>query len=753
MMPQEHSQPAKSDGAPSHQPAIGDLPAAGLDGSARLPALAVCAGLLLLVSIGFGQATGFDFIILDDKPCVYDNSHVSGGLSVKEIGWAFSNRDLGIWDPLVWLSHMLDFQLYGMSAGGHHLTNILLHAAASILLFLVLRRMTARPWPAALAATLFAVHPLRVESVAWVTERKDVLSGVFFMLTLWAYTSYAQHGTHVKPGCGPARRRLPSLSYLAVLAFFAMGLMSKPSLVAMPLLLPLLDYWPLGRFNWRESAAGAGSSGRHPRRWLGIASVQPLWAVLRRNLHLASEKIVVVAMSAAMCVVTLWAESNALGANEKFPLWWRMGNATIGYANYLVQFFCPVGLSLAYPRAEVELPMAKVAASLLLLIAITTTALFLRRKCPYLLVGWLWYLVMFLPMIGLVQFGIQAEADRFTYLPQIGICIALAWTVADLYGVCRRRAWRPAAATVGLTTALSVAVLVPLTRQQTSHWRDSETLWRHALTCNPHNTIASDSLAAFLEDHHRLDEAITQCRRSVASNPQSPEAENNLGLALAKRGRPAEAIPHYRRALHLRPELVQAENNWGHALALQGDYQEAIPHYLRALDRRAGFSEARYNLGNALAARGQLDGAINQYRLALKIKPEFAEAYGNLANALARKRRMDDAIANYRKALALKPDDAKARNNLGVALGACHRMHEAIAEYRRAIQAKPDFVDAYCNLADTLAQVGDLDGAIGAYRMALEFKPDDAQARNDLQKTLQRAGRPLHRDGIGAAAK
>ncbi|MCE5266657.1 MAG: tetratricopeptide repeat protein [Planctomycetaceae bacterium] len=686
--------------------------------ASRQATLLVCGLLFLLVAVAFGKTTSYDFVNFDDRVCICDNAHVTGGLSLKEIGWALTNRDASTWAPLCWVSHMVDCQIYGLGAGGHHLTNVLLHAITAILLFLLLKSMTGHRWPSLLAAAIFAVHPLRVESVAWVTERRDVLSGVFFMLTLWAYSNYAR-------GQQQACKLTSCARYLAVLLCFALGLMAKPTLVALPLILPLLDYWPLERL---DSVSRANK-----RRWL--------WLVL--------EKLPLVALAAASCVLTVWAEATALGPNEQFPFPWRVGNAAISYVSYLGHFFYPLGLSVAYPRAELHLPIAEVVAASLLLVAISAAVVLWRQRHQYLLVGWLWYLVMMLPVIGLVQFGVQAEADRFTYLPQIGVGIAVAWALA---AACRRPMAPMYRLGVIAGAVLAILVLTVLARRQAASWSDSETLWRHALARNPRNRVARDVYAAFLEDQRRCPEALEQHRTIVSLYPDNAEAENNLGLMLSGRGRSEEAISHYRAALRLKPELAETENNWGYELAKRGQHQEAILHYLRALVTNPKFAQARYNLGNALAARDRLDEAIVQYRKTLALKPDMAEAHGNLGNALSGKNRLEDAIASYRRALALKPDNAKTRNNLGVALAGLNRLDEAIAEYRRALQVQLYFTDAYFNLATALQRQGKLEEAIANYEFALLLKPGDEELGSALRRAKQRSGHgdPPARD---AAAK
>ncbi len=402
--------------------------------SDRLIALVVCGCLLLAVIIVFEQTATHDFVNFDDPGYVSKNPQISQGLTLNGLRWVFTHSHVGNWHPLSGLSHMLDCQLYGLRPAGHHVTNVVLHAATAILLFLVLRQMSGEIWPSALAAAVFAVHPLRAESVAWIAERKDVLSGLFFMLTLGAYVAYT-------------RRPFSFRRYLVVVGLFALGLMAKPMLITLPCVLLLLDYWPLGRLQFpggTNESAGRGP-GSHP-------------TAARRVLL---EKVPLMALAAGSAVATILAQAEAVRSVETFPLSARIANAIVSYVAYLGQFVCPVGLSVLYPHPGNGIPAAKVAGALLLLAAASTGIVLARRRCPYLLVGWLWYLGMLVPVIGLVQVGEQAMADRYTYLPQIGLCIGLAWGVARFSESRRRVRWIS-----GVAAVLVLAALMGAARRQ-----------------------------------------------------------------------------------------------------------------------------------------------------------------------------------------------------------------------------------------------------------------------------------------------
>jgi hypothetical protein len=478
----------------------------------------LCGFLLLAVFFVFGQTLRHEFVNFDDGLYVFENPSLARGLTVGGIVWAFTTIYANFWHPMTWLSLMSDFQLYGLNPWGYHLTNFLLHAATSIIFLLVFPRMTGELWPSAFVAAVFAIDPLHVESVAWVAERKDVLSGLFFALTLAAYVRYV--GNPASWG-----------RYLVVVMLFALGLMAKPMLVTLPCLLLVLDYWPLGRMMAATEHADLANGRRMGR--------------FRLPIRLVVEKIPLLLLAAVFCMLTSSAEGVALVHSEHFSLQWRLGNAALSYVAYLRHFFYPLGLTVLYPR-RIDLPTWQVITASLLLLGITLVALLYVRRRPYLLVGWLWYVGMSVPVIGLVQFGIQAEADRFTYLPQIGLCIALAWTGADLC-----KSWPSHRWICGVTSAFLLATLAGVAWRQTSFWRDSETLWNHNLACTLENNIAHNNLGNALYGRGEVDEAIAHYQKALEIKPDDAKAHANLGVVLASRGRMNEAIGHCRKALVL----------------------------------------------------------------------------------------------------------------------------------------------------------------------------------------------------------
>jgi tetratricopeptide (TPR) repeat protein len=670
--------------APSGRPEGGDP---------RWLVFCICAVLAAGIWAVFGQTTRFGFINFDDPGTVYENPVVMRGLELKGLGWAFTHSEIGHWDPLTIISHMADCQFFGLRAGGHHFVNVLLHTAVALLLFFVLRRMTDALWPSAVAAAFFAIHPLRVESVAWITERKDVLSGLFFMFTLLAYERYV---------------RLPwSLArYLVVVLLFALGLLSKSMLVTVPFVLLLLDWWPL-------------------QRTPGI-----------RFSRLVLEKLPLLALSIIIAVTQVLVARKQIAMVANMPLAHRVANALVSYAAYLGKAVHPVNLAVYYPHPGGNLGIGPIVLALLLLAGVSALVFAWRKAMPWLAVGWLWYLGMLVPVIGVLQAGELAMADRYTYLPQIGLSIALAWTLDRIH-----RSWPGGRRVVETMMLLALSGLTFLAWRQTSLWRDSETLWTHALACTSQNWLAHYNLGVSLSDRGRGDEAIVRFRMALEIKPNYDLAHNNLGVVLVERGQVDEAVTHYRKALAIQPDHEKAHNNLGLVLAGRGRVDEAIAHYRKALAIQPDYAMAHNNLGLALAGRGQVNEAIAHYRKALEIQPNHEKAHNNLATALAGRGQVDEAITHYQKALEIKPDWAEAHYNFGLVLAGCGQLDEAIAHYRKALEIKPGDPEVHNNLGLALAGRGQLDEAIVQFRKALEIKPDYPKAHNNLGLALAGRGR------------
>ncbi len=575
-------------------------------GPSQKTVVGICFFLVALTWLVFGQTLGHEFVNYDDPEYVIANPMVNGGFSIHGIVWAFTHSYSSNWHPVTRLSHMLDCQLFGLNPSGHHLSAVLLHSSAAVLLFLLLLQMTAALWRSAFVAAIFAIHPLRVESVAWVAERKDVLSGVFFLLTLSAYVAYT-------------RRRSP-FRYLAVCILFALGLMSKPMLVTTPCVLLLLDYWPLRR--------------------------QLTWP------RLVLEKIPLFGLSAASCFATILAQRHAIASVTILPLTARIVNAVDSYVTYLGQMVWPVRLAVFYPYFGMSPFSGKALMSLTLLGALTVVVLARRKQFPYLVTGWFWYLIMLVPVIGVVQVGEQAHADRYTYLPQIGIALIIAWFAVDLFGtgLWSRRAFVVGAAGVTVLLAWQASL-------QASYWRTSETLCRHTLAVTSNNWVADNSLGMYLLERDRVDEAIPYFREAVRIQPKDTDGHNNLGNALLQKGRTAEAMVQYQEALDLSHSAGdrgdrEADYNLGTALLSKGDVDQAISHFRKALERPGLYTaDAHGNLGLALREKGHTQEAISEFEMALATKPRSPSALTNLAWLVATSK--EGSIRNPRRAVLL----------------------------------------------------------------------------------------------------
>ena len=576
----------------------------------------ICVCLFVLTWVVFGQTLRYDFVNYDDPRYVYQNTRITSGISVANVAWAFSHIHSENWHPLTTITHMLDCQLHGLNASWHHFTNVLLHSFAVVLLFVALQRMTGDLWRSAFVSAVFAVHPLHVESVAWIAERKDVLSAFFFMLTLLAYLHYT---------------RAPSIGrYLTVALVVALGLMSKPMLVTLPFVLLLLDYWPLERFETRKSNSG------------------------RRRSPLVLEKIPLIALSVASSIITFLAQRGAIGWTEQLPVSPRISNALVSYVIYIRQMFWPVGLAVFYPHPENRLPELEISLAFIVLVGITVVAFVFRKKAPYFVTGWLWYLVMLVPVIGLVQVGWQGHADRYTYLPQIGLYIAVTWAVTDF-----TRTWRFQRMALGVATVIVVGALSWRCCLQASYWRDSETLFTHALAVTRNNDVAMNNLGIIFLEKGQLDDAISNLQAAIDVRPENAPAHDNLAKALLRKGQVGEAMVHYRKFLEIEPENVEARNTLGTALIQQGHVKEAIDQWQDALAIQPENGNAASNLAWVFATCPEdsiRDGsrAAELGEKALRISGgKIPMIYKVLAAAYAESGRFADAIETAQRGAEL----------------------------------------------------------------------------------------------------
>ena len=645
-----------------------------------------------------------DFVNFDDPDYVTANPHVRQGLTAGSVRWAFTSTESANWFPLTRLSHILDFQLFGLDAGWHHLVNALLHAVATLFLFAFLLRATHAQWPSAFVAALFALHPLHVESAAWIAERKDILAALFWFAALWSYVRYVENPK-------PAR-------YLATVTLFCLGLMSKPMIVTLPFVMVLVDVWPL----------------RRPR-----------------SLALLREKIPFFVLSAASAVITYLVQSGSGAVDAiSIALGLRIQNALVTYFVYIAKMFWPVDLAVFYPY-PVTIPIWEPLAALVALLAICALVIRNLNARPYLAVGWFWYLGTLVPVIGLIQVGGQARADRYTYVPMVGLLIMIAWGAMDLASLRPRS--KPFIA--GLAGA-ACAVCATLTVFQIQYWRDSAALFEHALASTDRNDIAEHNLGAFLMNiPGRSGEAITHLEAAVSIRPGSAKALTDLGTALSNDpARLTDAVSEYRAALAIDPGLAITHSNLGNTLSKMDRLPDAIAEYRAALRIDPSYAEAHNNLGAVLARAGRNPEAVAEFQRALDLQPDYTEARNNLAAAqmpavpadseyqlgldLAKKHRTQDAIAHFEAALRLKPDYPEAHNNLGVVLsGVPGQSQQALHHFEEAVRIRPDYVEAQVNLGLALSQLpGRLPEAIRHLELAQRLKPDPEVQKllDDLRK-------------------
>lgn len=591
------------------------------------------------------------FVTLDDPNYILDNPQVNQGLTWSGLEWAFTTGHASNWHPLTWLSHMLDVELFGVNAGPHHWINLLFHILNTCLLFLLLQRTTGAMGRSALVAALFALHPLHVESVAWISERKDVLSTFFFMITLWAYIAYTS--------------RPVLLRYLAVAGLLALGLMAKPMLVTLPFVLLLLDAWPLRRFSLES-----------PDR--------------NTFLKLVFEKWPLFALIIASSVVTLLVQQKGGAVNtlNQLSLVDRLSNVLISYVMYMVKMVWPSGLAALYPMQK-TIPLWQPLAAAAMLIAITFAVVKYHRRCPYLGLGWFWYLGTLVPVIGIVQVGSQSMADRYTYIPLIGLFIMIAWGGYDLLVRGTRKR-----ASVAITISLVLTGLGCTTWVQVQYWADAATLWKRALSVTNDNPRAHVAYGSLLADEDRHKEAAAQFAAAIRIQPNYAEAHSKLGVELAAAGRNADAVSHYREALRHQSGLGMAHTNLANELSAQGKTEEALTHYEKALEINPDDDLALNGMGSAMDDLERVDEAIDLYHRALDVNPELSAAHNNLAAAYAKKGKVEEAIVEVVLALEIDPERADYHYNYAALLLKQRKTELAIEQLEMALSVNPAYEPA-----------------------------------------------------------
>lgn len=602
----------------------------------------------------YWQVHSFEFVNYDDTDYVKDNPIVQRGLSLENVRWALTTGHASNWHPVTWLSHMLDCSIFGVNPGAHHLTNLFFHVANALLLFGILKRVTGAIWRSAFVAALFALHPLHVESVAWVAERKDVLCAFFGLLAIEFYVAWT--------------RRPRTAAYVAMLVSFACSLLSKPMLVTLPFALLLLDFWPLARTRSRS------------------------WT------RLVVEKLPLFALAAAACVVAVASQKTggALGSGADFPLGDRVSNALVSYVAYVAKTLFPVSLAALYPYPK-EFPLWRTFGAALFLALATTLALSAAKRRPYAAFGWLWFLGTLVPVVGLVQIGRQSMADRYAYVPLVGLFAIVAWGAPELL------ARRPRAKTeLAAAGALGVGACAALAFAQVGTWRDSETMWRHAIEVTKDNATAHNNFGAALNDQRRFDEAEPQFEEALRVDPVYADAHNNLGVVRLRRGKLAEAESEFRAAL----PLVEAHDNLGQVLEQEGKFDAALAEFEEAVRLAPDRPGAHVRLGRALGRKGDLAGAEAAFRAELHLAPDSAEAHESLGVTVGLEGRLDEAIHEVSQALAEEPENAAWRFHLGRLLDMRGDPAAAAREFETALRLDPNLAPAREALDDLRSRGG-----------------------------------------------
>ncbi len=712
--------------------------------SALIPVLLILASLAAYWPVRHAQFTNFD-----DPVYVTNNPDVFHGLTWHGLAWAFTTIHGSNWHPLTWLSHMADCSLFGENAAGPHLVNVGFHTVNSILLFLLLLRMTGAVWRSGFVAALFALHPLHVESVAWISERKDVLSTFFGLLALWAYVGYVRKSearspksegspkSEIRAAAGIRQESAPkdtqhasritfhvsrftdhaSICYLLSLFFFTLGLLSKPMLVTLPFVLLLLDYWPLQRLQFKTQGS----------------RLKLLSALVR-------EKLPFFALSAASSAVTFWAQKTggAVVPMERMLLPDRLANATASCLQYLTRTFWPTKLAAYYPFPA-DLPVTEAIMGVLLLGAVTLVAVVTARRAPYLVVGWLWFIGLLVPVIGLVQVGSQAMADRYTYLPLVGMFLAVVWVVAEATA---RWRWQRLALSLGGASLLAACFVC--TRVQAGYWQNSIILFSHAIQVTGDNALAQHNLGHALSLSGNQDEAIKHFNEAIRIKPGYPQAYFNRGNAYGVQDNLAQAIADYHEAIHFKPDYEQAYYNLGKALALEGKLEEARTNFLAALRCKPDYAEAETRLGNVLVLQGETQEALQHLTAAVRIGPDNDESQYFLGAALARQKRFAEAAAAFRAAIRANPNYASALNDLAWMLatqtnGPLRNLAEAENCAKRACELT-HYEDPKCldTLGVVLAGAGHTNEAVAWIEkaVALATAAGDAPVAAQLQQRL-----------------
>jgi len=601
--------------------------------------------LILSTLIVYWQVKDFDFVGYDDELYLTENHQVQAGLTFEGFIWAFTTFHTGNWHPLTWLSHMLDCELYGLNPMGHHWTNLQLHIANTLLLFFILQQITGALWKSAFVAALFALHPLHVESVAWVAERKDVLSTFLGMLTIWAYISYVK------------KRNI--LRYLLVFILLSMGLMAKPMLVTFPFVLLLLDFWPLGR----------------------LANIS----------RIVWEKIPLFIPVAISSVLTFMAQQKigAMYSFEALQAKTRIANAFVSYAHYMVKAIWPQKLAVFYPHPFGMLSLWHTFGSVLLIAVLSFLAIRMLNQYKYVAVGLFWYLGTLVPVIGLLQVGAQGMADRYTYIPLIGLFIIATWGISDLL-----KKWHYSKIILAVFAIMLISAFSTRSYFQTKHWENSATVFENAIKVTDYNWLAYNNLGLALMRDGKAEDAVFYYKKALQIKPDYLTALDNLGIALFQLGKLEEALSYYLEALKIAPEYAGIHNHIANVLAAQGKLEKAVNHYTKALLIDPGLAITHNNLALALVAQGKLEKAVFHYESAIKKDPEYADAHYNLGYLLLNQKKNRAALSHFAEVIKINSEHAQAYHQIGVILVQMRKLKEASKFIIKAIQINPNFSEA-----------------------------------------------------------
>ena len=660
------------------------------------PVTIICVFLTITICSVYLQVKDHQFINFDDYKYVTENSHVLSGLNLENIKWAFISVYATNWHPFTWISYMMDVDLFGMKPGMHHLTNVIFHILNSILLLIVLNQMTGALWRSAAVAALFALHPLHVESVAWIAERKDVLSTFFWMLTMLAYHRYVRSRTISK--------------YLLMILFFGLGLMAKPMLVTLPFVLLLLDFWPLRR----EELNFTNNGSQIALSWW--PKINP-----RGILRLILEKVPLMIMALAASGVTFYAQSagGAIKPLERFSLGMRIQNAIISYVTYLWKMVWPLNLAVFYPYPK-QFSILTVVMCFLLLIAISVIVVMSLRRLPYLVIGWFWYLGTLVPVIGIVQVGDQSMADRYTYIPLIGIFIMIAWGIPELLDK-----WQFKKIALATLTGIVIPILIVSSWIQVGYWKDSEILFRHALNVTDNNSVAHNNLGNYLLKEGDVAGAIGHLTQSLKINPNNTFGYNTLAKALYEENKYNEAITQLQKCLRINPQDSDAYNNLGNIMLATGNYNEAERNYMESLRIDPHQAHAYNNLGTLFKYKNNIKKAIEYYQVAIHEDPALIDALKNLEIARGKQKRLEEVLIRIKESVKADPQNPLLYTMLGNTNASLGEYDESIVQYQKALSIVPNYIQAMYGLALIYSNQQDYKRALDSLQNIRQLRPDN----------------------------